>query len=67
MNTVPIIGFSAYSGTGKTTDKGLPGEIGDFIALVTDDETLIAKADIPCFALDDIEGVAEFILRTARL
>ena len=49
------------------TGKGLPGEIGDYAALVTDDDALIAKAAIPCFGLEDVEGIAAFILQTAGL
>ena len=46
----------------KATGKGLPGEVTDYVALVTDDEALIAKADVPCFDLNDVEGVGEFIM-----
>lgn len=62
QETLPRIGICR-----KATGKGLPGEISDYIALVTDDEALIQAADIPCFALDDAAGIAAFILRAAGL
>lgn len=51
----------------KATGKGLPGAVEDYIALVTDDETLRAGAQIPCFGLEDIEEIAAFIRCMAKL
>lgn len=62
QETIPRIGICR-----KATDKGLPGRAEDYAAIVTDDEALIESANVPCFALDDVEGVAEFILHTAGL
>lgn len=43
----------------KETGKGFTAEISRFLALVTD---LKVEADIPSFGLEDISGIAEFIL-----
>ena len=57
---LPQIGISR-----KATGKGFPHEIGRYIAVVTDEE--IFDVDIPCFALDDAEGVTEFIIDRLQL
>ena len=62
QETLPRIGICR-----KATGKGLPGQVSDYVALVTDDEALCAGADIPCFGLNDVEGVVGFILKTAGL
>ena len=52
------------------TDKGLPGEVTDYVAVVTDDASITAQAqkkDVPCFDLNDVEGVTAFILAKAGL
>ena len=52
------------------TDKGLPGEVTDYAAVVTDDETIAAQAQekgIPHFELNDVHGVTAFILKTAGI
>jgi cyclic pyranopterin phosphate synthase len=47
----------------KETGKGFTADISRFIALATD---LVVETDIPCFGLDDAEGIAQFIIgRTA--
>lgn len=43
----------------KETGKGFTDEIGRFAALVTD---LDVTAEIPCFGLDDIAGISQFIM-----
>ena len=52
------------------TDKGLPGEVTDYAAVVTDDADIAARAKetgVPCFALDDVDAIVAFILRTAQM
>ena len=46
----------------KETGKGFTAELSRFIALVSDYEEL--DSERPCFGLNDIEEIAEFILRT---
>ncbi len=46
----------------KETGKGFTDEIGSFKALVTDDPSV--AADVPVFALDDAEGLADWIMET---
>lgn len=41
------------------TGKGFTADISRFIALATD---LAVETDVPCFGLDDAEGVAQFIM-----
>lgn len=43
----------------RETGKGFTADISRFIALVTD---LEVDTDLPCFALEDIEGIAAFIM-----
>lgn len=45
----------------KETGKGFTAEYSRFIALVSDYEQLDAK--IPCFNLNDVDEITEFILR----
>ena len=49
----------------KATGKGMPFPPEHYIAVVTDDETLICS-DVPRFALDDDEGVTAFIIRRMK-
>lgn len=49
----------------KATGKGMPFPPEHYIAVVTDDETLICS-DVPHFALDDDEGVTAFIIRRMK-
>lgn len=59
---IPRIGIAR-----KATGKGLTAPADAFIAIVTDDEALAENAPVPCFSLDDIEGLAAFLLQfTAR-
>lgn len=44
----------------EATGKGFTDEITNFAAIVTDIDGIESK--VPCFRLDDIDGVAEFIL-----
>lgn len=53
---IPRIGISR-----KATGKGLPASPSDYIAIVTDDEDLSQNSPVPCFGLDDIEGIVTFI------
>ena len=48
----------------KASGKGLPHSANQYIAVVTDDESISASG-IPIFSLNDIEAVTEFILKTA--
>lgn len=45
----------------KETGKGFTAELGRFIALVSDYDEL--DTTIPCFGLDDIDKIAEFIIK----
>lgn len=51
----------------KGTGKGLPCCLEDYIAIVTDDEILTAKCSCPCFGLDEVPALAEFLLRYTGL
>ena len=53
---IPKIGISR-----KSTGKGLTGPADSFLALVTDDESIIT--DRPCFSFDEPENIAEFIMK----
>lgn len=57
---IPRIGISR-----KATGKGLTAPAGDFIAVVTDDDAIIQASPVPCFALDDVSGLTEFIKQAA--
>jgi len=43
----------------KATGKGFTADINRYIALATD---LPVEADVPCFGLEDAEGIAQFIM-----
>ena len=43
----------------KAAGKGFPADISRFAAIVTD---LELETDVPCFGLEDISGIADFIL-----
>lgn len=45
----------------KETGKGFTAELGRFIALVSDYEQ--PEINVPCFDLNDVDGVTDFILR----
>ena len=65
QETLPRIGICRMA-----TDKGLPGEVTDYVAVVTDDAGIAAQAKekaVPCFDLNDVEGVTAFILEKAGL
>ncbi len=55
---IPRIGISR-----KATGKGLPGTPGDYIAVVTDDASLVKGYSVPCFRLEDIEEIADYIIK----
>lgn len=60
QETLPRIGICRMA-----TDKGLPGSVTDYAAVVTDDAGVAAQAaerGIPCYDLDDDQGVTAFIL-----
>ena len=59
QETIPRIGICR-----KATGKGLPAPAGTYAAVVTDDEALAAACTVPCFALEDVEGLAAFIRET---
>lgn len=52
--SLPQIGMAR-----RETGKGFTAEISRFIALVTD---LEVETDLPCFGLEDIEAISEFIM-----
>lgn len=58
---IPRIGISR-----KATGKGLPHPAEQYIAVVTDDETISAD-HIPVFALDDVAHITEFIKQAAKI
>lgn len=51
----------------KATGKGLPGVPEDYVALVTDDEELIAAAPGPCFGLEDVAEICALVKEIAGL
>lgn len=51
----------------KATGKGLPSNADTYIAVVTDDELLKQQFSGPCFALDDVRGLACFLLEYTGL
>lgn len=50
----------------RATGKGLPHAPETYIAIVTDEPDLFSSG-IPCFSLDDIAGIADFILTYLHL
>ncbi len=44
----------------RASGKGFPDTLDHYVALVTDME--VGNVDVPCFGLDDISGVTEFLL-----
>lgn len=58
---IPRIGISRMA-----TGKGLPHPAEQYIAVVTDDETLL-NGEIPAFSPDDIPGISEFIKKKASI
>ena len=65
QETLPRIGICR-----KATDKGLPGDVTDYVAVVTDDTEIAARAQeagIPHYGLDDVDGVIALILRIAEI
>ena len=65
QETLPRIGICR-----RATGKVLPGDVTDYAAVVTDDPALAARTQekgIAHFALDDVSGVTEHILRMAGL
>lgn len=48
----------------KATGKGLPEPSDNYIAVVTDDESV--KITVPRFSLDDAKGLADFIIKEIR-
>ena len=65
QETLPRIGICR-----RATGKGLPGDVTDYAAVVTDDPEVAARAQergIAHFALSDVSGVVEHILRMAGL
>lgn len=57
---LPRIGISR-----KAAGKGLRGDPGQFIAIVSDDE--VDCGSTPLYSLDDIGGITEFILRYCKI
>lgn len=55
---LPKIGISR-----KATGKGFPHPVTEYIAVVTDDETI--PPEVPVFGLNDAEAIAAFLLRFA--
>lgn len=51
----------------KATGKGLPGSVEDYAAIITDDQELSTASTVPCFDLNDIDGVAEFIIDLLKI
>lgn len=61
QETIPRIGICR-----KATEKGLPHPAGQYIAVVTDDASLIADG-IPVFSLEDVQAITTFIKMTAKI
>lgn len=56
QESIPRIGILR-----KAAGKGLPGTINDYIAIITDDDTITQNINLPHFDLDDIVGLADYI------
>ena len=61
QESIPRIGLCR-----KATGKGLPGVAEDYVAIATDDDALLTGT-LPRFSLDDVDGIAGFILQYAQL
>lgn len=61
QENIPKIGICR-----KATGKGLPHPVEQYIAMVTDDETVLS-GDVPSFGLDDVQGITEFIKAKTNL
>ena len=61
QESIPRIGLCR-----KATGKGLPGSAEDYVAIATDDDALLTGA-LPRFSLDDVDGIADFILQYTQL
>lgn len=48
----------------KATGKGLPAPAEEYAAIVTDDASIAEGTRVPCFALDDMDGLTAFLLST---
>ena len=48
------------------TGKSLPAPVDLYAAVVTDDPSLCRGTDVPCFGLDDVAPLADFILSLAE-
>ncbi|MGI6072547.1 MAG: molybdopterin-guanine dinucleotide biosynthesis protein B [Lachnospiraceae bacterium] len=53
--------FSQIGISRKATGKGFTADIESFAAIVTDEE-VPEESGVPIFALDDLDGIAEFII-----
>lgn len=51
----------------KAAGKGLPCCAADYIAVVTDDEKLVAQCSGPCFGLEEAAALANFLLEYTGL
>ncbi len=61
QENIPKIGICR-----KASGKRLPHAVDQYIAVVTDEESLFTDR-VPFFALDDIPGITEFIKKTANI
>ncbi len=62
QENIPKIGICR-----KATNKGLPFSPKDYIAIATDDDSIKNNTSTPCFALDDIDGLAQFIIEQTNI
>lgn len=46
----------------KATGKGLPAPAETYVAVVSDDRSLCDGKDVPCFELDNIDALTDFVL-----
>lgn len=61
QENIPKIGICR-----KATGKGLPHPMEQYIAVVTDDETINSE-QIPIFGLEDVQRIAEFVMSKVNL
>lgn len=61
QENIPKIGICR-----KATGKGLPHPMEQYIAVVTDDETINSE-QVPIFGLDDVQRIAEFVMSKVNL
>lgn len=61
QENIPKIGICR-----KATGKGLPHPVEQYIAVVTDDDTILS-GNVPVFSLNDVQGICHFLKQQANI